>query len=324
MRVSLIALTLPLIFITRRIALPLNEAPDDKASIDAREVLSEVPSLKTLILSEILDDHDKLRTANPSELDLTSKIALEDLLSDRYPNYSNPATRARDARRIFSYFKGGIPIQAYLKKYGPVKDSSPEMVAEMKEWLDNERSPGAIFMMEKYSGMTTKEIFSPVANTLDMWKPSPFWVCAVVSLKPPERKTLVTFILGMDLDHAQLTAVLGDGWYSKFECVSALSAGELRQSFCFIIDDSFANYSNGELAESWHTQMMDPVPARRVETFESFGALPEKDNQDEGPQERIINHILGYGGWLIADRKFTEDQADRLRKAIFLLSYPGK
>ncbi|KAG9021607.1 hypothetical protein FRB95_001867, partial [Tulasnella sp. JGI-2019a] len=160
MRVSLIALTLPLIFITRRIALPLNEAPDDKASIDAREVLSEVPSLKTLILSEILDDHDKLRTANPSELDLTSKIALEDLLFDRYPNYSNPATRARDARRIFSLVArdGG-------RNEGVV--------------VDNEHSPGAIFMMEKYSGMTTKEIFPPVANTLDMWKPSPFWVCAV-------------------------------------------------------------------------------------------------------------------------------------------------
>ncbi|KAG9016890.1 hypothetical protein FRB93_009420 [Tulasnella sp. JGI-2019a] len=307
MGVSLITLTLPLIFIAGRLALPLNEAPDGNAPVEQVPV-SKMPSLTTLAFGKILNDSGKIlyngvevQSTYLSVLGPASEVALKDLLSDRYPNDFDPASRARKARLMFSYFKGGKPIQTYLEAYRPKgnsgyiipsMESSPEMVKEMQNWLDQESSPPAIFMIEKYSGMTTKELFLPASDTPNMWTLSPFWVSVVRIFGLTKQKALATLILGMDLDHAQLTATLSHEWYSKF--------------------------ADKELARSWHAQMMDPVPARRVRAFESFGALPQTANGMD-PQMWIICSIIGTG-WSIEHKKFTEDQIVKLRKAIFLLS----
>ncbi|KAG9006047.1 hypothetical protein FRB94_001028 [Tulasnella sp. JGI-2019a] len=297
--------------------MPLYEASDNEAPID-QVLASQMPPLKTLVLGKILDNSNKVQTANPSHL----RWAPKDLLSDRYPNYSDHATRARNARPIFSHFKGGAPIQTYLKKYGPVgpsMDSSPKMAEEMQKWLDNEFSPPAIFMMEKYNDMTTEQLFLSAKRTPDMWTLSSFWVCAVVALKSTEWKGFVTIILGMDLNPAQLPDILDAKWYSEFGYIS----GSLVCAVVIgCIHNSSAKYSDKELAESWHVQMMDLVPAHRLEAFESFGALSQRDSQGENPQESIVNHIIGNQGFVNEDQGFTKDQVVELRRAAFLHSHP--
>ncbi|KAG9023670.1 hypothetical protein FRB95_012645 [Tulasnella sp. JGI-2019a] len=206
---------------------------------------------------------------------------------------------ARRARVLFSYTKHGAPIQelfknehAWLETMDRTKKS--QMTEVMGYWLYNQASPPAIFMVEK-------ELYIPVkkdpeeANGPDMWRLSPFWRALVGTFGSSQNKAVVTCILGMDLNDAQLASLLPQHIFDGFP---------------------------KELADKWRAMIMVSHPEERVAAFGTLGELSQVLEGGAGPQESVIHSVIGPSGCDIDKHSFTEDQVTMLKEVIFLHSKP--
>ncbi|KAG9004835.1 hypothetical protein FRB94_002002 [Tulasnella sp. JGI-2019a] len=154
--------------------------------------------------------------------------------------------------------------------------------------------------MEKYSGMTAVELYTPVmkgprdGDGPGMWRLSPFWVLAAGTLGPSARKAVAICILEMELNGAQITSILGQCQFVGFE---------------------------RDLGDKWRVMLM---AAKREDRLAAFRALPQRSNDGPGPQQSIIDGIIGWYKPAIGQYIFTEDQVTELREVLFLHSKPER
>ncbi|KAG8988759.1 hypothetical protein FRB93_004001 [Tulasnella sp. JGI-2019a] len=199
-------------------------------------------------------------------------------------------------RVVLSHSKGGAPIRAYLRRYEPNTDGytipilgkSLQMEEEVKKWFYDESSPPAIFIMEKYIGLTEMELFELAAKATDdrdtqtQWPLSPFWAKLVKKFDLPAKKSVTTCILGMELDDSQLPEYVVF-YYKWLETVG------------------------------WRTMMKAPSPEERLVAFGRLNARLKKGTID------AFTHGL-------EDYRFSKDQVIELKKVIVLhskLERPG-
>ncbi|KAG9032475.1 hypothetical protein FRB95_001450 [Tulasnella sp. JGI-2019a] len=197
-------------------------------------------------------------------------------------------------RVVLSHSKGGAPIRTYLRRYEPNTDGytipilgkSLQMEEEVKKWFYDESSPPAIFIMEKYIGLT--EIFSSWRRRRLMtvihkqWPLSPFWAELVKKFDLPAKKSVTTCILGMELDDSQLPEYVVF-YYKWLETVG------------------------------WRTMMKAPSPEERLVAFGRLNARLKKGTID------AFTHGL-------EDHRFSKDQVIELKRVIVLhskLERPG-
>ncbi|KAG9010126.1 hypothetical protein FRB93_004788 [Tulasnella sp. JGI-2019a] len=281
--------------------------------------VSQPPSLRTLALVEVLGDGATTETAkNLLDLGVVNEDALKDVLHDSYRSKSNkPAEMARQAVCIFSYSEGGAPIRKYLQDYGPLESTttcdrsitpSSAMLEEMAAWLGKKISPPVVFMMEKYSGMTAmilrfvgdRDLYYTyiweIPGEHAMWRLPAFWIEVIGGFDYPALEAVVTCILSMRLDRAQVSSILGPTALDNFP-------PEMNEIMPLI-------------RVSEHEE--------RLDAFEPYGKLPKGQRLPSS----IIEEVLGdYNAHLrnhikIGRYQFTEDQMAELKEVTFLHSKP--